>query len=99
MNDIKLVIFDCDGVLVDSEIIACRIEQKVYADLGFQLELSEFIERFAGLTSLEIKRAVEDELGYDLPDTLLDEFKFLIDEELEKSVEMVAGAAETVGAI
>lgn len=42
----ELVVFDCDGVLVDSEVIAVRVGQLVLADLGWELELEEIVERF-----------------------------------------------------
>ncbi len=46
-----LVIFDCDGVLVDSERIAIRVDAIVLADLGWPLSEVEIIERFvAGRT-------------------------------------------------
>lgn len=44
----ELVVFDCDGVLVDSESIAIRVDQRVLADLGWQLSLDEIVERFVG---------------------------------------------------
>ena len=44
----ELVVFDCDGVLVDSEVIAVRVDQLVLADLGWELELEEIVERFVG---------------------------------------------------
>ena len=43
-----LVIFDCDGVLVDSERIAIRVDAIVLADLGWPLSEAEIIERFVG---------------------------------------------------
>jgi beta-phosphoglucomutase-like phosphatase (HAD superfamily) len=47
-KDFELVVFDCDGVLVDSEVIAVRVDQRVLADLGWELELEEIVERFVG---------------------------------------------------
>jgi len=53
MNDpntrgLHLVIFDCDGVLVDSERIAVRVDTGILAELGWPLGESEIIERFVG---------------------------------------------------
>lgn len=39
----KLVIFDCDGVLVDSETIAIRVDQRVLTDLGWDLQVDEIV--------------------------------------------------------
>lgn len=43
------IIFDCDGVLVDSEIIANRVEVEVKAELGFPITLEEQLKTFVGL--------------------------------------------------
>ncbi len=49
MNRPKYVIFDCDGVLVDSEIIANRIEAEVKTELGFPTTVEEQIRTFVGM--------------------------------------------------
>jgi HAD superfamily hydrolase (TIGR01509 family) len=46
----KLVIFDCDGVLVDSEPLALRIDVQMCADLGWPLSEEEIAARFVGRT-------------------------------------------------
>jgi HAD superfamily hydrolase (TIGR01509 family) len=48
MKKPKNIIFDCDGVLVDSEIIANRIEVEVKNELGFPITLEEQISKFVG---------------------------------------------------
>ena len=50
MNDIDLVIFDCDGVLVDSEIIAARVEADLITKAGYPVTAAEISETYAGLT-------------------------------------------------
>ena len=54
-----LIIFDCDGVLVDSEILAKKVELSVYGEQGFEASLEEFSERFSGMTGSEIMRDIE----------------------------------------
>ena len=65
---LELVIFDCDGVLVDSERIAVRTDVKVFAQLGWVLTEAEIIERFVGLSDKSIKAAIEAHLGRVLAD-------------------------------
>lgn len=48
MKRSKYVIFDCDGVLVDSEILASRAEVEVKTELGFPITLEEQILKFTG---------------------------------------------------
>jgi HAD superfamily hydrolase (TIGR01509 family) len=49
-ESIELVIFDCDGVLVDSERIAVRVMATVFERLGQPLADAEIIERYVGLS-------------------------------------------------
>lgn len=67
-KDFELVVFDCDGVLVDSEVIAVRVDQRVLADLGWELELEEIVERFVGKSEASFIASIEQHLGIDLAD-------------------------------
>ena len=49
MSKVSLVIFDCDGVLVDSERIAVRVDIELFRQLGWHLSETEVIERFVSL--------------------------------------------------
>ena len=44
-HDVDLVIFDCDGVLVDSEVLVCRLTSEELSRLGFTISLEEVIAR------------------------------------------------------
>ena len=63
----ELVIFDCDGVLVDSERLSVRVETEYLAELGWPLTEAEIIERFMGQTSEYMDEAIEAQLGSRLP--------------------------------
>lgn len=67
-SPVKLVIFDCDGVLVDSEIIACRIEAEELTRIGYEISTEENIRRFAGKSQKSIMETVERALGRKLPE-------------------------------
>jgi HAD superfamily hydrolase (TIGR01509 family) len=64
----QLVIFDCDGVLVDSEHLAVRVEVAVLAELGWPLSQAEVTERFMGRSQAVMVQAILDRLGERLPD-------------------------------
>ena len=49
---IDLVIFDCDGVLVDSEIIAARVEAELLTAAGFEISPEEIAETYAFIVML-----------------------------------------------
>lgn len=63
----RLVIFDCDGVLVDSERLAIRVDARVLAELGWLITEAEIIQRFVGASDADFKAAVEARLGRQLP--------------------------------
>lgn len=68
MPPFELVIFDCDGVLVDSERISTRIDVEVLAELGWPITQDEVIERFVGKTDAAMRDEVEEYLGRPLKD-------------------------------
>ena len=81
-----LLIFDCDGVLINSEMIAARVESAAYGREGFEMEPLGFAEHFAGLTHETIQETIEAELGRALGPAfraaLADAFVELADAEL-----------------
>lgn len=51
MSQVTHIIFDCDGVLIDSEIVSNRIEAEFKSELGFPIQIDEQLRRFVGLGS------------------------------------------------
>src|SRR5580700_8132728 len=58
-----LVIFDCDGVLVDSERLTVRTEAQILASLGWSVSQDEIVERFLGRSASYMHEQVEIQLG------------------------------------
>ncbi|NEQ53287.1 MAG: HAD family hydrolase [Leptolyngbya sp. SIO3F4] len=97
MNDFELIIFDCDGVLVDSE----RIANKVFADVlnqecGFSLSLDDMFETFVGHSSAQCMQIVEEMLGYAPPANLEERYKTEINTALSREVIAVNGIAKAL---
>lgn len=65
---VDLVIFDCDGVLIDSERLAVKIDVIVLRELGWPLSEREVIERFVGRSARDQQTAIEEHLGRKLED-------------------------------
>lgn len=65
----KLVIFDCDGVLVDSEPLVNRIEAEYFTQLGVPMSAQEACARFKGKTVDQVAEALEQQIGRALPVT------------------------------
>lgn len=63
----QLVIFDCDGVLVDSEVIACRVHSDLLREYGFEISAEEVARRFVGVSAVEMRVRLEELFGRPLP--------------------------------
>jgi len=94
------LVFDCDGVLVDSEPLALEAAVGVFADWLPGLDPARFAERFAGLSDEEIVAALADEHGRPPPADLSARIEKAIDTRLAEAVEGVPGvrgALESLG--
>ncbi|SDP20061.1 haloacid dehalogenase superfamily, subfamily IA, variant 3 with third motif having DD or ED [Arthrobacter sp. ok909] len=92
----ELVVFDCDGVLVDSEVIAVRVDQRVLADLSWDLELDEIVERFVGRSEAQFVASVEQHLGIRLADGWDQEYGRWYQDAFERGLEAVDGIEEAL---
>lgn len=99
MAGFDLIIFDCDGVLVDSEIIAAEVESRLLSDAGYPISPEEMSERFAGMTWQNILLAVEREASIPISASLIDKSEKLLDARLAKDVEMVLGVKQALARI
>ena len=68
VRDFDLVIFDCDGVLVDSEVISCRAHAQTLTRHGYPITSDQVFERFLGRSTRQANLEVEADLGRSLPD-------------------------------
>ena len=67
-SNVDLVIFDCDGVLVDSEVISCRAHSEMLTRHGYPITADQVLDRFLGVSDREARLMVETEIGRKLPD-------------------------------
>ena len=93
-----LVIFDCDGVLVDSEILSIRLDVELLAKLGWPLGREEIIERWVGRTDAAMRSEIEEHLGRDIGDEWI-EFSDRYLRAFAEELEPVVGVADAVDAI
>ncbi len=64
---ISHVIFDCDGVLIDSEVISMDVDVALLAQNGIHLSVADMHHRFVGTTFEDMVKQVEQEFGVTLP--------------------------------
>jgi HAD superfamily hydrolase (TIGR01509 family) len=99
MTQIDLVIFDCDGVLVDSEIIAARVEAELLTEAGYPISAEELAETYAGLTFRDILLRVEEKAQIPLQSSLIDRAEKINDHRLATEVLAIDGVHEAVAAL
>jgi FGGY-family pentulose kinase/HAD superfamily hydrolase (TIGR01509 family) len=92
----KVIIFDCDGVIVDSETIALDRTRAVLRRHGLDLSAEQARERFLGVSAQAIQRMAERELGAKLPDNFLDELTQDIIAAFEHELKGVEGVREAL---
>jgi HAD superfamily hydrolase (TIGR01509 family) len=95
----RLVIFDCDGVLVDSERLAVRVDAIVLASMGWPLSEEEIVRRFVGRSDAYMRGEVGRHIGRELDEDWDAGFSDLYRETFERELRPVAGVVEALDAI
>ena len=90
----SLVIFDCDGVLVDSEPIANRVLAAYVTELGRPMTTEESIRIFVGHTMPEVAQIAGDYLGRPAPVDFLDELQRRSEKAFERELKPIPGIEE-----
>jgi HAD superfamily hydrolase (TIGR01509 family) len=72
---IDLVIFDCDGVLIDSEIISAQMLVDELASLGVRIDLAYVAKHFLGRSYPTVMATIRKEFGLDLPPAFEDQYR------------------------
>ena len=90
----ELVIFDCDGVLINTEDISIDIDVQVLEALGWPLDRDTVIERFLGRSHADFVRDIEQELGRPLADGWEAAYQHLYEEAFAAELVAIDGVAE-----
>jgi beta-phosphoglucomutase-like phosphatase (HAD superfamily) len=96
----KAILFDCDGVLVDSEILAVEVETAMLAEHGLSFDHHDFKARFMGMSDKAFFAALNthslEQLGKPLPDDFAKRCGERLYIEVGKRLTEVTGAREAV---
>jgi HAD superfamily hydrolase (TIGR01509 family) len=95
---LRLVIFDCDGVLIDSEALCDRVVSRDLHAAGWPLSPEDCHRLFLGLTFPDIQRAAEAHLGRSLGPNWVSGVIQRVTKVMAEEVEPVAGAREALEA-
>jgi len=87
-----LVIFDFDGVLVDSEVLSNQVLSFVLTELGYPVTPEESHERFTGMKMRRVRETVEQDWGRPLPDRFEDMLHEQAHERMVPQIQAVVGA-------
>jgi HAD superfamily hydrolase (TIGR01509 family) len=97
-SPLELVIFDCDGVLVDSESIAAELEVEMFAEIGMPMTAQEIRARFLGRSAADTNAAIVEHLGA-LPDGWEARWERRYYEALRRQLRPIDGVAEALDRI
>jgi HAD superfamily hydrolase (TIGR01509 family) len=95
----SLIIFDCDGVLIDSEIVVCRLTSEELTRLGYGVTVEEVIDRFAGRPEREMIADIERDWGRPVPRAFFDRIRVRIDEAYASELRIMPEIAGVLGRI
>jgi HAD superfamily hydrolase (TIGR01509 family) len=97
MPRFDLIIWDCDGVLIDSERLAVRTESQILTELGWPLTEADVIELFVGRSSRYMQTVIEERLGR--PVDWKVQFERRVREACERELKPVEGVIDALNAI
>ena len=97
--NLDLVIFDCDGVLVDSEVISCRAHAETLTRHGYPITPQQVLVRFLGVSDREARQTIEREIGRKLPDDFEQQVKAATLKFYEGDLQAIAHVGAAIGAI
>lgn len=90
----EAILFDCDGVLVDSERITSRVWAGLLTEIGVPTTPEQSLATYLGHSMQECLKIVREQLGYEPPESLLPAFHEAVNAALAQEVTAVEGVEE-----
>ncbi|MCX7645773.1 MAG: HAD family hydrolase [Rhodobacteraceae bacterium] len=94
-----LVIFDCDGVLIDSEIISARMLVAALAERGVRIDLDYVARHFLGRSYPTVMRTIRTDFGIDLPPEFEEDYRARLLAAFERDLRPMPGARAVLEAL
>jgi HAD superfamily hydrolase (TIGR01509 family) len=91
-----LLIFDCDGVLVDSEILSCRIDAETLTECGVPYTAEEVARDFTGVSIKDQITRIESERGIRLPDDFTERLNRTLFKRFETDLKPIDGVRDAI---
>ena len=99
MISFDAIIFDFDGVLLESELELNRLTAELLTNLGAPTTLEEALQFFTGLTGPDLMKVIENRLGGPVPTSFNEEMRRASARALDGGLEPLIGAVEFVRAL
>ena len=94
-----LVIFDCDGVLVDSEPVANRVFARALEEIGLRMRFEEVCDLFVGLSMSRCVEIVEQRLGRPVPEAFVRRLQERTFDQFRAGLEAIPGVQDALDRI
>ncbi len=95
----KLLVCDFDGVLIDSELIGCRIWSDMLGGVGAPVSVEAMLNDYTGKSGPQICVQIEKDFGYKLPDGFLDTVNERVETLFETQLKAMPRALETLAGL
>jgi len=95
----KCLIFDCDGVLVDSEIITTKHFIKQLANLGYQITTEASLKRFTGLSAKAVYQTLSQDMGRTLSAEQIESIQAQVHAGIHSEVTAITGISHLLAAL
>lgn len=95
----RLVIFDCDGVLIDSEIIAARAQSRALAEHGIAISPEDAARRFAGIPDADMWQTLQAENACSLPEGFASQYADRLQTTFRQELRALPHVHETIKAL
>ena len=99
MKSIGLVIFDCDGVVVDSEVLSCQSLADILLQYDVPISLDQVFDKFLGRSFSLVEAYYRETTGKPLPDKLRTDYRDLLARTFRASLKPMPGINAILGAL
>ncbi len=92
----ELIIFDCDGVLIDSEWLANQVEVEELSKLGLEISIEEYFDLALGRTNDEVEEGLRIKYRFQLPQNYWQHVKIKQEKEFQERLKPIPGIKEII---
>lgn len=96
MQPTETIIFDCDGVLIDSEMLVCTLVSEELTRLGYPISPRQVVERYAGRPEREILAHIAADWGQPVPKSYREAMSARIHAAFTSELQAIPGVAATL---